>query len=423
MRGNRGLQVVFVEGFRLLVVLIGVIAGLQIGREISVTSIAPVIGATLGAFVTYVAGGVVGRTLDRGIGVVTRKLRDVPPAEVFAASLTGALGLLVALVAGLPLLGLVHSPIDYPSLAALCWVMAVLAARFGASKGEQFVETLNLSRRLSQRTEVPSGESALLDSSALMDKYLLILGRAGLLPRSLVLPQFVLDQVETIAAGPDPVSSRRAKRGLESLDALRMEGIEVRIAVEEVPEVEGVNEKVAVLAERLGTRLITCSGEVASIVEKHGSPVLDLRRLSSSLSPEHLPGEHLTVDLVRPGRQSRQAIGYLPDGDMVVVNDADHAIGQNGVQVVVASTRQTTQGVLVFASLLSSRPGESSSETQGTGGPASGTTASSGDVGTVPSARAVSTGGVSPSRAVAVEVHQETSHGDAPDAIETTQAG
>ncbi len=345
---------IFVEVFRLLVVLIGAIAGLQIGKEISAASAAPVLGTTLGAFVTYVAGGVIGRMLDRGMGAVTRRLRDIPPAEVFAASVTGALGLLVGLVAGLPLLGLVRSSIDYPSLAAICWVMAVLAARFGASKGEQFVDMLNLSRRLSRHTEITSDDSALLDSSALMDKYLLILGNSGLLPRSLIVPQFVLDQVDTIAAGPDPVSSRRAKRGLESLDALRSAGIVIQIADEEVPEVDDLNEKVAALAERLGARAITCSGEVASMVEARGAKALDLRRLSSNLLPEHLPGEHLTVDLVRPGRQARQAIGYLPDGDMVVVNDAEEAIGKVGVDVVVASTRQTTQGVLVFANLRSS---------------------------------------------------------------------
>lgn len=344
---------IFVEIFRLLVVLIGAIAGLQIGREISATSAAPVLGTTLGAFVTYVAGGVIGRIIDRGMGAVTRKLRDIPPAEVFSASVTGALGLLVGLVAGLPLLGLVHSSIDYPSLAAICWVMTVLAARFGASKGQQFVEMLNLSRRLSRHTEILPDDSALLDSSALMDKYLLILGRSGLLPHTLILPQFVLDQVETIAAGPDPVSSRRARRGIESLDALRSEGVVLQVADEEVPEIDDVNEKVAALAGRLGTRVITCSGEVAALAQGLGAKALDLRRLSSNLLPEHLPGEHLTVDLVKPGRQARQAIGYLPDGDMVVVNDAEEAIGQAGVQVVVASTRQTTQGMLVFANLRS----------------------------------------------------------------------
>jgi uncharacterized protein YacL len=83
--------------------------------------------------------------------------------------------------------------------------------------------------------------------------------------------------------------------------------------------------------------------------EEAGARVLDLRRLVSDLSPDHVPGEHLRVDLIRAGRQPQQAIGFLPDGDMVVVNDAEEMVGRAGVEVVVLSTRPTNQGLLVFA--------------------------------------------------------------------------
>ena len=77
--------------------------------------------------------------------------------------------------------------------------------------------------------------------------------------------------------------------------------------------------------------------------------MLDLRRLATELSPDHVPGEHLKVDLVRAGRQPAQAIGFLPAGDMVVVNDAEELVGQSDVEIVVLSTRPTNQGLLVFA--------------------------------------------------------------------------
>jgi uncharacterized protein YacL len=80
-------------------------------------------------------------------------------------------------------------------------------------------------------------------------------------------------------------------------------------------------------------------------------PVVDLRAIASGLTPDHLPGEQLRVDLIREGRQPRQAIGYLPDGDMVVVNDATHLVDQGAVAVTVLSTRPTSQGVMVFAKL------------------------------------------------------------------------
>ncbi len=84
--------------------------------------------------------------------------------------------------------------------------------------------------------------------------------------------------------------------------------------------------------------------------------MVDLRRLTAELSPDHPSGEHLVIDLVKEGRQPRQAVGYLPEGDMVVVNDASHLVGQAAVEVVVDSARQTSQGLLVFAQLFEGGP-------------------------------------------------------------------
>ncbi|MGH9296567.1 MAG: hypothetical protein ACRDZP_01155, partial [Acidimicrobiales bacterium] len=119
----------------------------------------------------------------------------------------------------------------------------------------------------------------------------------------------------------------------------------------DVPEASMTEEKVVRVAERLGVRLFTCSPDVARLQQLIGLPIIDLRDLCADLLPDPIPGEHLSVDLLRPGRQARQAIGYLSDGDMVVVNDAEHLVGHAGVDVVVLSTRPTAQGVIVFAQL------------------------------------------------------------------------
>jgi uncharacterized protein YacL len=103
-------------------------------------------------------------------------------------------------------------------------------------------------------------------------------------------------------------------------------------------------------------RLATCSFEVAERAHAEDIDVVDLRRLTTELSPDHPPGEHLVIDLVKEGRQPRQAVGYLPEGDMVVVNDASHLVGHPEVEVVVSSARQTSQGLLVFAQLVDGGP-------------------------------------------------------------------
>jgi uncharacterized protein YacL len=193
----------------------------------------------------------------------------------------------------------------------------------------------------------------LVDGSAIMDRYLMVLGRNGLLPGGLVIPQFVLDHLQSVAGAPDPVSSRRARRGLEAIEALRELDVPVHLARDEVPEVDDLVIKLLTVARRIGLRIGTCSSAVVDEAVRWDVSVVDFRDVAHALSPEHLPGERLQVDLIREGRQPRQAIGYLPDGDMVVVNDATHMVDQGTVEVVVLSTRPTSQGVMVFAKLSS----------------------------------------------------------------------
>jgi uncharacterized protein YacL len=219
------------------------------------------------------------------------------------------------------------------------------------AKGHDLTKAAGLSHLLEPSTDPPPGSALLLDTSAVLDRYLLVLGRSGLLMGGIVVPRFVIDEVRSLVESPDPVASRRARRGLEAIEALRSSGVEVRVTGEEVPEAEGTAAKSLLLARRLGLRLATCSGTLADQATGGGVSVLDLRRLTAELTPDHPPGERLVIDLVKEGRQARQAIGYLPEGDMVVVNDAIHLVGSNGVSVVVSSTRQTSQGLLVFAHL------------------------------------------------------------------------
>lgn len=348
---------VFVEGFRLLLVLAGAIGGMQVGRVVSAHGHDSTIGMLVGALLAYVIGGIIGRLLDRGLQSGIRNLRRTPPAEVFAGSIVGTTGLLIGAVGGLPLLVLVHSSLDVPVMAALAWLLAALGIRIGVTKGREILRILGLARLTSQPAEPLPGTALLVDTSALLDRQLLVLGRSGLLGAGLVIPRFVIDEARTLADGPDPVTSRRARRGLEAIEALRASGVDIRTDGHELPEVNGTDAKVLVLAHRLGTKVATCSGEVVADAFEDGVDVLDLRQLSADLTPDHPPGEHLVVELLREGTQPRQAIGYLPDGDMVVVNNAAHLVGQT-TPVTVLSTRQTSQGLLIFGSLTSSLSAE-----------------------------------------------------------------
>ena len=225
----------FVEVFRFFLVLAGAVGGLEVGHHVDAGSHSPLIGMLLGAAVAYVAGGVSGRLLDRGLQRAVFELRTMPPGEVFAASVTATTGLLLGLVIGLPLLVLFQSGVELMVTAAISWVLATLGWRIGAAKGRQVVAAAGLSRILAPPVDPPVGHALLVDASAVMSRYLLVFGRSGLLPGGLVIPQFVVDQVRTLAEAPDPVSSRRARRGLEAVEALRETGVPVHVAPDEVP--------------------------------------------------------------------------------------------------------------------------------------------------------------------------------------------
>ena len=126
----------------------------------------------------------------------------------------------------------------------------------------------------------------------------------------------------------------------------------VTIVSGDVPAAAMTEEKVLAIADRLGVRVVTSSAEVARQQAAIGIPIIDMRALLSDLAPDHVPESACGSIFVRPGKQPRQAVGYLPDGDMVVVNDAAHLIGEDGVDVAVLSTRPTSQGLIVFGQVI-----------------------------------------------------------------------
>jgi uncharacterized protein YacL len=358
---------VFVEIFRLLIVVFGAVGGLQAGQSAHHVSWAPLAGVFLGAGVAYVLGGVLGRVVDQGVSEVVRWLRTVPAAEVLAAAVVGTAGLLLGLVAAVPALILVHSELVLPAAGVVAWVLCAVGVRLGAVKGRDVARAAGIAHLLDPRMDRQVGTAVVADTSAVLDAATAVLAESGLLSGGLMVPRFVVDEVRLLAEGPDGATARRARRGLEQLAALRDRGASVSVLADE-PAVAGAGSdaasdapgaadrghlaaRVVAVAQRVGGRVLTASTVVAEVAQGADVPVVDLRALLGELVPEREVGERLVVDLVRPGRLARQAVGYLPSGDMVVVNDAGHLVGADQVPVEVAGWRRTSQGVLVFAHL------------------------------------------------------------------------
>ena len=190
-----------------------------------------------------------------------------------------------------------------------------------------------------------------LDTSVIIDGRIADLFEAKFLEGSIIVPRFILRELQTIADSEDPIRRERGRRGLEMLNRIqRNPRNEVKIHDGDFPEEQDVDAKLVRLTRALGAKLFTNDYNLGKIAELQTVPHLNLNELSKALKPSILPGETLSLRIVREGKERGQGVGYLPDGTMVVVNQAQSLIGQQ-VQVQVNTLLQTGAGVIVFAEL------------------------------------------------------------------------
>jgi uncharacterized protein YacL len=194
----------------------------------------------------------------------------------------------------------------------------------------------------------------LLDTSVIIDGRIADLIEAGFIEGLLVVPRFVLKELQQIADSNDPVIRARGRRGLEMLTRLQQnKRNEVKIHDADFPEETEVDAKLVRLSKVLGAKLYTNDYNLGKVAELQSVSYVNLNELANALKPVILPGEVFTLRVVREGKDRGQGVGYLNDGTMVVINNAQSLIGQQ-VTVKVISLLQTGAGVIIFADLTSS---------------------------------------------------------------------
>jgi uncharacterized protein YacL len=196
----------------------------------------------------------------------------------------------------------------------------------------------------------------MLDTSVIIDGRIADLMEAGFLEGRIVVPRFVLHELQKLADSNDPVIRARGRRGLEMLTRLQQnKGVEVKIHDSDFPEESEVDAKLVRLSRALGARLFTNDYNLGKVAELQSVRHFNLNQLAAALKPVILPGELLTLRVVREGKDKGQGVGYLNDGTMVVINQAQTLVGQQ-VGVKVLSLLQTGAGVIIFADLQPAAP-------------------------------------------------------------------
>lgn len=201
------------------------------------------------------------------------------------------------------------------------------------------------------RRDASEGEPMLLDANVIIDGRIPGVFATGFLNGSFIIPRFVLDELQRLADSRDSIKSERGKRGLDCVQKLReTPGIDLRIHEDSQQENEPVDTRLASLARDLHARLLTNDVNLGKVAQVRGVAVLNFNDLTLALQPELCPGDELGLSLVKPGKEKHQAVGYLPNGAMIVVNHAAQFLGET-VNVIVSGTLQTSAGRMVFAEL------------------------------------------------------------------------
>lgn len=196
------------------------------------------------------------------------------------------------------------------------------------------------------------GRDVILDSCALIDGRVVELARAGFLPENLLVPQFILAELQLLADGSDSHKRERARFGLEIVQQLQKEaGLHVTIA-RDLISAKTTDEKLVLLAKKLGADLFTTDFNLNQVASIEGVRVLNINELSHAMRPVALPGEDFEIKIVQAGSNRDQGVGYLEDGTMVVVDNARRDIGGT-IKVKVTKSHQTVAGKMLFGQKVS----------------------------------------------------------------------
>jgi uncharacterized protein YacL len=288
----------------------------------------------------------VGVTLGALIVLIETRLRSTEVTDLLGALIGGAIGLGLSKTIGAALFWANTSDRRVVFLHSfILLVFPYLGIVMGARKGEW----LQPQRLVSLfRDTGPQKRYRILDTSVIIDGRVADLCETGFLDGTLVIPQFVLKELQLVADSADSLRRNRGRRGLDILQKIqKMTGVDVTISDIDFPEVREVDLKLIELGRTLQGKIVTNDFNLNKVAQLRGVEVLNINELANALKPVVLPGEFMKVFILKEGKEYNQGVAYLDDGTMVVVDNARRMISKN-VDVVVTSVLQTTAGKMIF---------------------------------------------------------------------------
>src|SRR3954467_6133721 len=285
-------------------------------------------------------------TLAALVVVVESRLRESSATRLLGALIGATIGLAIARAISA---GLFWTNTGDRRIEFLHTFVLIVLPYLGLVIGGKHGEWLEPERLVSLfRAAGPQRRYKILDTSVIIDGRIAHGGETGFVDGSLVIPQFVLKELQLVADSADSLKRNRGRRGLDILQKIqKMSGVDVMISDIDFPEVREVDLKLIELGRTLQGKIVTNDFNLNKVAQLRGVDVLNINELANALKPVVLPGEFMKVFILKEGKEYNQGVAYLDDGTMVVVDNARRMISRN-IDISVTSVLQTTAGKMIF---------------------------------------------------------------------------
>jgi uncharacterized protein YacL len=278
---------------------------------------------------------------------IEKIIKKAPLKVILGGTFGLVLGLVIAQLLGYAFSGLQHA-IRISASVILSCTFGYIGLVLGGKKIEE-IKWPGWS--LFTKGSLKRSGGKILDTSVIIDGRIADICETDFLEGPLVVPQFVLQELQHIADSADNLKRARGRRGLDILNRMQKgDAVEVRVVDEDYPEIREVDAKLIALAREMHAKIITNDFNLNKVAQLQGVPVLNINQLANALKPMVLPGEILSLQIMREGKEQGQGVAYLDDGTMVVVENASRLLGQE-VEASVTSILQTTAGRMIFTTL------------------------------------------------------------------------
>ncbi|MFD2210189.1 PIN/TRAM domain-containing protein [Virgibacillus halophilus] len=315
----------------------------------------PYLGTVLGAIILFLLSYWVADYIVNFLKWIEDGLIKVPVGDLFFGSIGLIIGLVIAYLINITLQDIKIQVISQVLPLFIMILLGYFGFQVGFRRREEFVALLNRKerekKRGTQEAEAPVAvpKAKILDTSVIIDGRIADICQTNFLEGTIVIPQFVLGELQHIADSSDALKRNRGRRGLDVLNRIQKElPIKVEIYEGDFEEIPEVDSKLIKLAKVIGGIVVTNDFNLNKVCDLQGVAVLNINDLANAVKPVVLPGEELLVQVIKDGKEQNQGIAYLDDGTMIVVEEGRHYIGKS-IEVLITSVLQTSAGRMIFA--------------------------------------------------------------------------